>query len=235
MKLNFFTLFAVYSMILSSCNQASKLEAYHVEKRQQDSISLAEQEKSLDYYQSQLEKLTPHIDSMLALFKYEKNELYQDKGLYYLPSQSSSRNAQRSYLQAVVRDDGFVIIKCFYYGSHAVRHPYITLRAQDVELVLRGETHSFEAEGWHQITTIDDSTATHALRFIDSYSQERIQVHYANETQSGTIFYLSDSDKKDLLLSYQLHTIMSDIKELEKRIRTTSLQIEKYQKRLQKK
>lgn len=234
MKLHFFTLFVVVWVVLTGCHRASKVEVYRAEKHLQDSAALVEQQKSLEYYQSQLDNLAPSADSLLALFRYEKNEQYQDKGQYYHPSQSSSRNAQRSYLQAIVRDDGLAIVKCFYYGAHPIRHPNIILQAQDMELVLRGETHSFEAEGWHQITTIDDSTAMQALQFIDAYSDERVRVRYGSETQSGTVFYLNDRDKKALLQSYHLAILISDIKELEKRIRITSLQIEKYQKRLQK-
>ncbi|MEE1070613.1 MAG: hypothetical protein U0K81_09110, partial [Paludibacteraceae bacterium] len=85
-----------------------------------------------------------------------------------------------------------------------------------------------------QITTIEDSTAMQALRFIDAYAHDRIRVRYASETQSGTVFYLNDNDKKALLQSYHLAIVIRDIRELEKRIRITSLQIEKYQKRLQK-
>jgi hypothetical protein len=101
-------------------------------------------------------------------------------------------------------------------------------------LVLHGKTHSFDANGWHQITTIDDSTAMQALRFIDAYAQDQIRVRYANETQSGVFFYINEADKKTLLQSFQLAITISDIRELEKRIRITSLQVEKYQKRLQK-
>ena len=70
---------------------------------------------------------------------------------------------------------------------------------------------------------------------LDAYADERVRVRYGSETQSGTVFYLNDRDKKALLQSYHLAILISDIKELEKRIRITSLQIEKYQKRLQKK
>jgi hypothetical protein len=234
MKLNFFTLFVVCSIFLSGCHRASKIEVYRAEKHQQDSIAFIEQQKSLDYYQSQLEILVPRVDSLLKLFKYEKNEKYQDKGYYYHPSQSSSYNAQRSYLQAIIQDDGLAIIKCFYYGAHPLRSPHIVLQAQDSELVLHGKTHSFDANGWHQITTIDDSTAMQALRFIDAYAQDQIRVRYANETQSGVFFYINEADKKTLLQSFQLAITISDIRELEKRIRITSLQVEKYQKRLQK-
>ena len=61
-------------VVLTGCHRASKVEVYRAEKHLQDSAALVEQQKSLEYYQSQLDKLTPSVDSLLALFKYEKNE-----------------------------------------------------------------------------------------------------------------------------------------------------------------
>jgi hypothetical protein len=63
-----------------------------------DSIALADQERSLHYYQSQLERLQPEADSLLSLFRYERNEKYQDHGFYV----TTGRNG----LKVMVRDDG---------------------------------------------------------------------------------------------------------------------------------
>ena len=63
-----------------------------------DSIALTDQERSLHYYQSQLERLQPEADSLLSLFRYERNEKYQDHGFYV----TTGRNG----LKVMVRDDG---------------------------------------------------------------------------------------------------------------------------------
>ena len=55
-------------------HRVSKIEEYHAEKHRKDSTALAEQQRSLDFYQHQLDSLLPQADSLIALFKYEKNE-----------------------------------------------------------------------------------------------------------------------------------------------------------------
>ena len=87
-----------------SCGRPSKAEAYRAQKHQQDSIALVEQERTLAYYQSQLEALLPQADSLLRYCKYEKNDKYQDHGYYVV--KPSAFSYQYSALRVMVRDDG---------------------------------------------------------------------------------------------------------------------------------
>ena len=119
-----------------------------------DSVRLEEQVKSLAYYESELERMMPVADRLLALFKYERNEKYQDHGYYV----TNGRNG----LRILVRDDG-----------------------KDLLLYQNGK----------RIDSTNDPKLEQALR---------------------------------------LQVTISDIKELEKRIDKTSLEVQKYQKRLQK-
>jgi hypothetical protein len=150
-----FTIFCVLLALLNvSCSRTSKVDQWRIEKHQRDSIGLADQERSLTFYQSQLDSLMPVIDSLMPLFKYEKNERYQDHGFYVARGQNG--------LRVMVRDDG-----------------------QPPMLMYRDGKRVEEAN--------DDA----------------------------------------VLRAQHLMVVMSDIKELEKRIERTSLEIQKYQKRLQ--
>jgi hypothetical protein len=86
------------SLAFMACNKPSKVEQYRTEKHVRDSVSLFEQQRSLDFYQSQLDSLMPVADSLIALFKYEKNDKYQDHGNYVLKGKNG--------LRILVRDDG---------------------------------------------------------------------------------------------------------------------------------
>ena len=89
---------------LVSCGKPSKAEVYRAEKYRQDSVALVEQERTLAYYQSQLDELMPQADSLLRYFKYEKNEKYQDHGYYIIKNEKLK---MKSYdLRVMVRDDG---------------------------------------------------------------------------------------------------------------------------------
>ena len=144
----------ICALALAGCNKPSRVEQYKAEKHVRDSVALAEQERSLAYYQSQLDVLLPQADSLLAYFQYERNEKYQDHGYYVL----NGRNG----LRILVRDDG-----------------------KDLLLYREGRR----------------------IQQTDDPSLERAQ---------------------------HLQIVISDVKECEKRIERTSLEVQKYQKRLQK-
>ena len=140
-------------VVLVGCNKPSKMEQYRAEKHVRDSVGLVDQQRSLAFYESQLELLKPKADSLLPYFKYEKNEKYQDHGNYVLTGKNG--------LRILVRDDG-------------------------KELLLY-------KEGKRIASTNDPQ-------------YERAQ---------------------------ELQIVINDIHELEKRIDKTSLEIQKYEKRLQ--
>ena len=144
----------ICALAITGCNKPSRVEQYKAEKHVRDSVALAEQERSLAYYQSQLDVLLPQADSLLAYFQYERNEKYQDHGYYVL----NGRNG----LRILVRDDG-----------------------KDLLLYREGKR----------------------IQQTDDPSLERAQ---------------------------HLQIVISDVKECEKRIERTSLEVQKYQKRLQK-
>ena len=144
----------ICALAITGCNKPSRVEQYKAEKHVRDSVALAEQERSLAYYQSQLDVLLPQADSLLAYFQYERNEKYQDHGYYVL----NGRNG----LRILVRDDG-----------------------KDLLLYREGRR----------------------IQQTDDPSLERAQ---------------------------HLQIVISDVKECEKRIERTSLEVQKYQKRLQK-
>lgn len=145
----------VCAFVLTSCtSKPSKVDQYRAEKHVRDSVALVEQERSLAYYQQQMEVLTAQADSLLPLFKYEKNDKYQDHGQYVVTGKDG--------LRIMVRDDGNGQIVMYRYGK--------------------------------RIESADDPMVARAQHLL---------------------------------------IVMHDLKELEKRITHTSLEVQKYQKRLQ--
>ena len=94
--------FIFFALLFLACSRGNKAAQYRAEKHVRDSIALTEQERSLAFYESQLELLMPKADSLLALFKYERNEKYQDHGYYV----ANGKNG----LRILVRDDGKEIL-----------------------------------------------------------------------------------------------------------------------------
>ena len=156
----------VCALALTGCtSKPSKVEQYRAEKHVRDSVALVEQERSLAYYQEQMELLTAQADSLLPLFKYEKNEKYQDHGFYVVRNEKLKNHAG---LRVMVQDDGQSLL--VYREGKRLSDEKVS------DLMVKGDP-----------------------------AVQRAQ---------------------------HLQIVMKDIRELEKRIEKTSLEVQKYQKRL---
>ncbi len=222
------------ALFLCGCGkQPSKAEVRKAEKRQQDSIALAAQERTLAYYDSLQQALAPELDALLPKFKYEKDERYEDKGHYVHRLLRTTSNTARNYIQTYVRDDGQTIVRFFYYGERALGFEKVALSAESLQDTFAGDVHAFEAEGWHETLTIEGDEALRCLHFVDSYRGSRVRVALCG-SRSRAVYYLSQNDKDALMETYRLGMAMQDMVEVERRIKLTSIQVEKYQKRLEK-
>ena len=221
-------------LFLCGCGQQpSKAEKMKAEKRAQDSLALVAQERTLAYYDSLQQALVPTLDSLLPRFKYEKDERYEDKGHYVHRLLRTTSNTARNYIQTYVRDDGQTIVRFFYYGERALGFEKVALSAEALQDMFTGDVHAFEAEGWHETLTIEGDEALRCLHFVDGYRETRVRVALCG-SKSRAVYYLSANDKSALMETYRLGMAMRDMVEVERRIKMTSLQVEKYQKRLEK-
>ena len=148
-------------LMLVSCSRTSKVEQYKAEKHVRDSIALADQTRSMDYYQTVLDSLVVEADSLIGLFRYERNEKYQDHGNYVLSG--------RDGLRILVRDDG----------------------------------------------------------------KEMLLYRYGKRLTDERVNELRNERNPEIARAEHLQIVIRDIKELEKRIAKTSLEISKYEKRIQ--
>ena len=101
-----FSLLCIVWVCCGCVKQPSKADVKKAEKRQQDSLSLVAQERTLVYYDSLQQALAPELDALLPQFKYEKDERYEDKGHYVHRLLRTTSNTSRNYIQTYVRDDG---------------------------------------------------------------------------------------------------------------------------------
>lgn len=187
-----------------------------VAKALADSITRLEAQVTIAYTDSMLPPLLEQADALLKQFKYEKNEGYEDHGRYVHRLLTTNSNTSRNFLQAYVRDDRKTIVKSYYFGSFAVKQQSITLSANDEEYLFSGSNHSFEAEGWHEIMTLEDDNALSLLNMISANMNNRIRVKGSGEKPNHTwVYYLTDQEKEALSKTYQLGWLMKDIKRLE--------------------
>lgn len=201
-------------------------------KALEDSIVYLEAQTTLAYADTMLPPLLQQADKLLKQFRYEKNEKYEDHGRYVHRLLATGSNTSRNFLQVYVRDDRKTIVKSYYYGSYSVKQQNVRLSAAGEEVSFSGSNHAFEAEGWHEVMTIEEEEALQLLNFVSSHSNDKIRVKGEGNKPTHTwVYYLNEKEKQALSDTYQLGWLMKDIKRLEDIQRTASRQIERYENR----
>lgn len=227
-KFAFYTLFIACATLLSCTHKPSKVELLRLEKQHQDSVEYCQAQQTLRYSDSILQTLLPQSDEQLKLFRYEKNENFEDYGHYVHRLLATGSNTSRNFLQAYVSDNRKTTIQCFYYGAQPQNQLHVRLSVGDLYIEKEGSNHAFEAEGWHEILTVESQDAIDILYFVSSHAQERIRV--TMDGKNCVQYYLNQQEKQALTDTYQLAVLMNDIDQLERAIRVASLQIQKFQK-----
>lgn len=181
-----------------------------------DSIHYLEAQQTLAYTDTLLPPLLSQADELIRQFKYEKDERYENVGKYVHKLLITNKNDSRNFLQAYVQDNHETIVKSYYYGTTQVGQASVCLSADGEEQIFAGSNHHFEAEGHHEIMTLQGDPALALLNFISSHYQSRIRVEGRRTSgQSGWVYYLSEKEKQALSQTYQLGWLMKDIKRVE--------------------
>ena len=209
--------------------QPSRAEQLRQEMREKDSLQYAQALHTRAYSDSVLQTILPKVDSLLPLFRYEKEEGYEDHGRYVHKLLQTEKNTARNYLQAYLTDDRRLTLQSFYYGSSALDQRSVRLTVDEGYVEAEGTNHRFEAEGIHEILTIPEADALRLLEQIAAHTDSRIKVSVQGKREQ--IYYLQPNEKKALAQTYQLAVLMRDIATLEHAIRVSDLQIDKQQRR----
>lgn len=224
-----------YEAALQQIDSVNTLYPGQVEQRRQakalkDTIVYLQSLQTLRYADSLLQPLLPQVDKLLKEFRFEKNDGYEDHGHYVFRNLQTGWNTSRCFLQAYVSDDRKTLVKSYYYGAKPIHQSAVALSAADQEIVLQGQNHAFEVEGWHEILTLEDERALEILNFLSSHMSERVRVTtQGDKPASKAVYYLSDNEKLALDRTYQLGLLMRDINQLEQQIRLASQRIEHFE------
>ena len=87
-------------------------------------------ERNVVFYETELQSLIAARDSLAALFDFNFDKRYQNKGYYTVFSQAMSQNVYNNFLRACVHEDGAMYLTSFYRGK-SIRHKSVKLSAGD--------------------------------------------------------------------------------------------------------
>ena len=157
---------------LDNAKEAFSMGNYNVAKQEIDSIKIlypkafetrkqgiklmqkieeAEQMRIIEYEDSMIAVAQAAFDKIKANYAFEKDERYQDIGLYTIKSQAPQRNTDRTYIRAQVDELGRMTLISCYRGSSYIHHDWLKLSVGDlyVDTPESRDRHEFEDLGVH--------------------------------------------------------------------------------------
>jgi len=229
-KVLFYPLIAFLCISITACtHRPSKVEIMRQEKQVRDSITYCQAKQNLYYSDSLLQVLLPQTEPLLQKFVYSKHDKAEDHGHYVHRLLQTTSNTQRNFLQAYVSDNRITSVQSYYYGAKPHHQKAVRLSAGEGYVEKEGSNHAFQAEGWHEILTIDGENAIQLLSYLFNHAGERIRVSSMGDL--SVVYYLSQNELQALADTYQLAVLMRDIDALERAMHVSNLQIQKYEKK----
>lgn len=151
---------------LDNAKEAFSMGNYNVAKQEIDSIRIlypkafetrrqgirlmqqveeSEQLRAIEYEDSMIAAATTAFEKIKADYVFEKDEKYQDIGLFTIKSQAPNRNIDRTYLRAQVDETGRMTLISNYRGSSYIHHDWIKLSIGDnyVDTPVSNDRHEF--------------------------------------------------------------------------------------------
>ena len=138
---------------LDNAKEAFSLGNFNVAKQEIDSIRIlfpkafetrrqgirlmqqveeAEQLRVIEYEDSMIAVAQAAFDKIKGNYAFEKDERYQDIGLYTVKSQAPQRNTDRTYIRAQVDELGRMTLISSYRGSSYIHHDWLKLSVGEV-------------------------------------------------------------------------------------------------------
>jgi hypothetical protein len=180
-------------------------------------VEWKEAERNIIYCDSLLPIRREEVRKAAEGFAFEKDSLYEETGVYIPRRQTVERNVERSYIRSGVTEAGGMYLASVYFGNHPIHHTGIRLSttnglsAGTASIPYDGGVnYRFEDGGnTSEIVTYRGEHGMDAIRFIYANVRERIRVNYTGG-ENYTI-YLGEADKKDIIATYDLANILSEI------------------------
>ena len=198
-------------------------------------VELKEQEKTLVYLDSLLQKKQSELDAIKGKFTLEKDAEYQQIGNYLHPSQVIEKNLHRSYLRFQVNETGQMSMTSIYCGPSNIHHVGVKVVAPDGSFA---ETPA--SKDGYETTDLGEKIEKadfkmgedgNVIGFLYLNKDKNIKVNYQGERSYSTT--MSPIDRQALAGVYELAQILSSITQIKKEMEEANLKIEFVKRKMQ--
>ncbi len=183
-------------------------------------VEMKEAERNIAYCDSLLPIKLEEVEGLKKGFVFEKDSAYEEIGNYIWKQQTIERNVQRCYIRCGVSEEGEMYLASVYYGGRPIEHTGIRLSLKDGQFA---ETASIPYDGGinyrfkdmgstTEVVTYKGEHGIDAVKFIYDNADERIKVEYTGG--KPYVIYMADADKKAVVSTFNLATVLSDIQNM---------------------
>lgn len=231
---------------LDNAKEAFSLGNYNVAKQEIDSIKIlypkafetrrqgirlmqqieeAEQLRIVEYEDSMIAAATTAFERIKDKYVFEKDEEYQDLGLYTIKSQAPNRNIDRTYIRAQVDELGRMNLISSYRGSSYIHHDWLKLTVDDkyVDTPVSSDRHEFTDLGiYYERLSFINGNDGGAAAFISANKDENITYTLYRKTgpESSRAVYsnlkMTKDDRYAIAQLYDLSQVLLSLNEHKK-------------------
>ena len=228
---------------LDNAKEAFSIGNYNVAKQEIDSIRIlypkafetrkqgiklmqkieeSEQMRIIEYEDSMIAVAQAAFEKIKANYAFEKDERYQDIGLYTIKSQAPQRNTDRTYIRAQVDELGRMTLISCYRGSSYIHHDWLKLSVGEVyvDTPESNDRHEFEDLGvYYEWLSFINGNDGGAAAFINANKDANITFTLYRKTgpDSSRPVYrnlkLTKDDRYAIASLYDLSVILLSLNE----------------------
>ena len=179
-------------------------------------VEMAEAERTILYQDSAAASMRRQFNDVKDGFVFEKDEKYQDLGLYTVASQSLENNIGRNYIRGQVDEKGRMTLVSNYSGSSYIHHRSLRLSCGDnfIDTPVSEDFYEFKDLGvCYEKCNFTDNEDGGAAAFITLNIGNDITVSMKGERVVE--IKMTDSDKKAISELYSLSMLLKSINEAE--------------------
>ena len=185
-------------------------------------IEEAEQMRIVEYEDSMVAVAQAAFEKIKGNYAFEKDERYQDIGLYTIKSQAPQRNTDRTYIRAQVDELGRMTLISSYRGSSYIHHDWLKLSVGEVyvDTPESRDRHEFEDLGvYYEWLSFINGNDGGAAAFINANKDESITYTLYRKTgpDSSRPVYrnlkLNKDDRYAIASLYDLSQILLSLNE----------------------
>lgn len=185
-------------------------------------IEEAEQMRIVEYEDSMIAATTAAFERIKDNYVFEKDEQYQDLGLYTIKSQVPNRNIDRTYIRAQVDELGRMTLVSSYRGSSYIHHDWLKLSVGElyVDTPESKDRHEFTDLGvYYEWLSFINGNDGGAAAFINANKDENITYTLYRKTgpESSRPVYrnlkLSKDDRYAIASLYDLSQVLLSLNE----------------------